>query len=244
PELVEFRQIKGDFHMHSVYSDGGDDIETLAKEGIKRGYSYIAITDHSGSLKVAKGLSIDSLKKQWDEIERLNKKYGDKILILKGIESDILSDGNLDYPADVLKQFDFVIGSIHTNFKMDKKDMTARILKAMDSKYLKSIGHISGRMINFREPYEIDYPAIFQKAAEKNVAIEINAQPERLDIADVYIKEAVKYGVKFTIGTDSHTCESFDYMIYGVGKARRGWLQKENVINTYTVDKLKKWMNK
>jgi len=242
PKLAELKDIKGDFHIHSNYSDGRDDIETLVKEGIKRGYSYIAITDHSGSLKVARGLSIENLKKQWAEIDKINKKYKNKIWILKGIESDILPDGNLDYPDEILKQFDFVIGSVHTNFKMDKNEMTQRILKAMDSKYIKAIGHISGRMINSREPYEIDYSAIFQKAVEKNIALEINAQPERLDIADIYIKEGKKYGVKFIIGTDSHIAESFDYIIYGVGKARRGWAGKEDVINTYTEEKLIKWL--
>ncbi len=242
PELIDYTDIKGDFHIHSNYSDGRDDIEKLAKEGIKRGYSYIAITDHSASLKVAKGLSIENLKKQWYEIDKINKKYKNKIWILKGIESDILPDGSLDYPDEILKQFDFVIGSVHTHFKMDKKEMTERILKAMDNKYIKAIGHISGRMINSREPYEVDYAAIFKKAVEKNIALEINAQPERLDITDIYIKEGKKYGVKFIIGTDSHIAESFDYIIYGVGKARRGWLSREDVINTYTVEKLKQWL--
>ncbi|MCX8093276.1 MAG: DNA polymerase/3'-5' exonuclease PolX, partial [Candidatus Goldbacteria bacterium] len=244
PKLVELKEIKGDFHIHSNYSDGRNDIETLAKEAIKRGYLFIAITDHSSSLKVARGLSVENLEKQWNEIERINKKYKDKILILKGIESDILPDGNLDYPDEILRQFDFVIGSVHTQFKMNKKEMTERILKAMDNKYLHCIGHISGRMINIREPYEIDYIEIFKKAAKKKIALEINAQPERLDITDIYIKEALKYGVKFIIGTDSHVAESFDYIIYGVGKARRGWLEKEDVINTYTSEKLVKWLKK
>ncbi len=242
PELIDYNDIKGDFHIHSKYSDGKDDIETLAKEGIKRGYSYIAITDHSVSLKVANGLSVENLEKQWYEIDRINKKYKNKIWILKGIESDILPDGSLDYPDEILQKFDLVIGSIHTHFKMDKKEMTERILKAMDNKYLKVIGHISGRLINFREPYEIDYVSIFKKAVKKNIALEINAQPERLDIADIYIKEGKKYGVKFIIGTDSHIAESFDYIIYGVGKARRGWLEEKDVINTYTIEKLRHWL--
>jgi len=242
PQLVDLKDIKGDFHIHSNYSDGRDDIETLAKEAIKRGYSYIAITDHSQSLKVAHGLSIQRIKEQMQEIDKLNKKYKDKVLILKGIECDILQDGTLDYSDDVLQNFDFVIGSVHTNFKMNKKEMTERILKAMDNKYLKSIGHISGRMINMREPYELDYGAIFDKAAKNNIALEINAQPERLDISDIYIKEAIKYGVKFTIGTDAHIFESFDYIIYGVGKARRGWATKDDIINTYSVEKILKWM--
>lgn len=244
PELVDFDDIKGDFHIHSDYSDGRDDLETLVKEGIKRGYSYIAITDHSRSLKVAHGLSIEALKKQWMEIDQLNRKYKNKILVLKGIESDILPDGNLDYPDEILKQFDIVMGSVHTQFKMSREDMTQRILKAINNKYLKVICHISGRMINLREPYELDYISIFKKAAEKNIALEINAQPERLDIDDRYIKEGIKYGVKFTIGTDAHAYESFDFIIYGVGKARRGWAKKEDVINTYSLNKLKKWLNK
>lgn len=244
PKLIELKQIKGDFHIHSNYSDGRDDIETLVKEGIKRGYLYIAITDHSVSLKVAHGLTVQRLKQQWQEIDKLNEKYKDKILILKGIESDILPDGNLDYPDEVLKQFDIVIGSVHTNFKMNKKDMTDRILKAMDNNYLKVIGHISGRIINLREPYEVDYDAIFQKAAERNIALEINAQPERLDISDIYIKKGIKYGVKFIIGTDAHAYESLGFIIYGIGKARRGWAREKDVVNTYTLEKLKKWLNK
>jgi DNA polymerase (family 10) len=241
PELVELKDIKGDLHIHSNYSDGTEKIEEIVKILKNNGYRYSAITDHSKSLKVARGLSVNDLLKQLKEIDEINKKEKN-FYLLKGIEVDILEDGSLDYPDEILEKLDIVIGSVHTNFKMSKNDMTQRIIKALNNRFLHAIGHISGRLINFREPYEIDYEKIFLEAAKKNKAIEINANPERLDLMDIYIPDAIKKGVKLIIGTDAHNCGQFNYMLYGVGIARRGFAKKEDILNTWNLDKLLKWL--
>ncbi len=243
PKLVEDKDIKADLHIHSSYSDGSDKILDIVSELKRRGYKYAAITDHSKSLKVAKGLTVNDLLKQIKEIDEINEKEKD-FYLLKGIEVDILEDGSLDYPDEILKKLDFVIGSVHTNFKMSKKEMTDRIIKALENKYLHAIGHISGRLINFREPYEIDYERIFNAAIYYNKAIEINANPERLDLTDIYIKEALKKGVKLFIGTDAHNLSQLDYMFYGIGCARRGFAKKEDILNTYYLEKFLKWIKK
>lgn len=243
PDLVELKDIKSDLHIHSSYSDGLNKITEIVSELKRRGYEYAAITDHSKSLKVAKGLSINDLLKQIKEIDEINKKEKN-FYLLKGIEVDILEDGTLDYPDEILEKLDFVIGSVHTNFKLSKKEMTERITKAMENRHLNGIGHISGRLINFREPYDIDYERIFDAAVKNNIALEINANPERLDLRDVYIKEAVKKGVKLFIGTDAHNLQQLDYIIYGAGCARRGFARKEDILNTYPKEKFLKWLKR
>lgn len=243
PDLVELKDIKSDLHIHSSYSDGLNKITEIVSELKRRGYEYAAITDHSKSLKVAKGLSINDLLKQIKEIDEINKKEKN-FYLLKGIEVDILEDGTLDYPDEILEKLDFVIGSVHTNFKLSKKEMTERITKAMENRHLNAIGHISGRLINFREPYDIDYERIFDAAVKNNIALEINANPERLDLRDVYIKEAVKKGVKLFIGTDAHNLQQLDYIIYGAGCARRGFTRKEDILNTYPKEKFLKWLKR
>ncbi len=243
PALVELKDIKGDLHVHSEDSDGTDSIEKIADEAKKAGYKYAAITDHSAALTIARGLDKDRILKQLEEIDRVNKKQSGAFL-LKGTEVDILDDGSLDYPEEILKKLDIVIGSVHRKFKMTKEEMTQRLLVAMDNKYLNIIGHISGRMINEREAYEVDYEKIFDRAIKTNTAIEINSQPVRLDLKDIYVREAVKMGVKLAINTDAHRAEQFKYMFYGIGVARRGWAKKEDVINTMQLKDLIKWMEK
>jgi len=241
PVLVEPGDIMGDLHVHTENSDGIDSIEKIADEAKKHGYKYMAITDHSVSLSVARGLDKSRLLKQIEAIDRINKRQKD-FFILKGSEVDILDDGSLDYPDDVLKELDIVIGSVHRKFKMTKEEMTQRILKAMDNKYLNIIGHISGRMINEREAYEVDYEKVFDRAARTNTAIEINAQPVRLDLRDIYVREAVRMGARLAINTDAHRTEQFQYMFYGIGTARRGWAKKEDVINTLPLKDIIKWI--
>ncbi|MEI7541788.1 MAG: DNA polymerase/3'-5' exonuclease PolX [bacterium] len=241
PKLLELKDIKGDMHCHSLYSDGHDTIENMAAKAMKHGYEYISITDHSQSLIVARGLKPEAILKQEKEIDKLNEN-NEKFKIFKSTEVDILEDGSLDYPDSILKKMDLVIGSVHSHFNLTRQEMTKRFLKAMDNKYLTIIGHISGRVINHRDAYELDYEEIFKKAVKTGTVIEINANPERLDLIDIRIKEAIKMGVKVCIGTDAHTKEQLDYMKYGVGNARRGWAMAENILNTMTLKQLSKWL--
>lgn len=243
PALVELSDLKGDLHAHSSYSDGHAKLGEMALAAKNRGYSYIAITDHSQSLKIAGGLDEKRLKEQWQEIDALNKKMKN-FTILKGTEVDILDDGSLDYPDALLEKFDIVIGSVHTKFKLSKEEMTARLVKAIENPRLNIVGHISGRLINVREPYEIDYPRVFEAAAKNRKALEINCQPDRLDLRDIYVREALAAGVKLAISTDSHNVDSLDYIRYGIGKARRGRATKEDIINTMSVERLKGWLKK
>ncbi len=241
PELIKQSDIKGDLHCHTSYSDGYDTIEAMSEAAKKYGYEYMSISDHSQSLKVARGLTPESLVKQEKEIDALNKKSGG-FWIFKSAEVDILKDGSLDYDERTLEKLDIVIGSVHSNFNMTRKEMTGRFLKAMDNKYLTMIGHISGRVINHRDPYELDYQEIFKKAIKNGIAIEINANPERLDLIDVRVKEAVRMGVKLCINTDSHAKDNLNHMRYGVGTARRGWATKADIINTMTLKQIEKWI--
>ncbi|MFP4016589.1 MAG: DNA polymerase/3'-5' exonuclease PolX, partial [Halanaerobiales bacterium] len=215
PESVRFSDIKGDLHMHSRYTDGAYTIEELIAEARKRGYQYIAITDHSQSLRVAHGMSTESLLRQIEEIDRLREKYND-IKILKGIEVDIDFEGNLDYPDDILARLDLVIASIHSGFNQSREQITRRVVRAMENPYVNIIAHLRGRLIKKRNGYPIDVEAVIEKAAETGTCLEINASPYRLDIDDVICRQAKARGVKIAINTDSHHLSEFDDMILGV----------------------------
>ncbi|MCE5299439.1 MAG: DNA polymerase/3'-5' exonuclease PolX [Spirochaetia bacterium] len=243
PDLIVQEDIKGDLHSHSSYSDGSDEISVMAASAKKMGYKYLAITDHSKSLKVAHGIDDKTMLKKIKEIDELNKNQKG-FMILKGTEVDILPDGSLDYPDELLAKLDIVIGSIHMNFSMEPAEMTERLIRAINNPYLNIIGHISGRLINHREPYEFDYEEVFKAAKKTGTALEINANPERLDLTDVKVKAAVGHGVKLAIGTDSHGTEQLGHMMYGIGVARRGWATKNDVINTWDLDKLLGWVAK
>ncbi|WP_135604258.1 DNA polymerase/3'-5' exonuclease PolX [Methanococcoides sp. NM1] len=238
PELVELKDIKGDLHIHTTYSDGPDDLETIVQRAKDLNYKYIAITDHSRSQKISGGLEIEEIKEQWDEITSICHKCG--IKVLKGAEVNILPDGSLDYPEEVLKELDLVIGAIHSNFESPKKEMTERIVTALENKYMHVLGHPTGRQIGIREAYNVDLDTIFKKAATNNKMLEINCQPTRLDLNDTLIMQAKEYDVKFCINTDSHSSDQMEYMKYGVGQARRGWLKKKDVANTYSLKKFQK----
>lgn len=243
PRLIEMSDIKGDLHVHSNESDGVYTIEELAEAAKKIGYEYIAVTDHSQSLKVAGGLSIEEKKRQIDETRKLNKRLSG-FTVLIGAEVDIKDDGSLDYPDSILKELDVVIGAIHTGFKQSKEKLTGRIIKAMQNKYLTFISHPSGRLIGQREPYELDYDEIFKTARETNTFMEINSYPLRLDLTDVWARSAKEKAVKIVIATDAHQIGHFDYMKYGVATARRGWLEKKDVINTLPLEKLIKLLKR
>ena len=231
PGLVEMGDIKGDLHVHTKSSDGSHDIQELIDAAKARGYEYLAITDHSKGLAVARGLSIDQVLEQNKKITALNKKLkGFKLL--SGTEMDIKSDGSLDYPDEVLKQLDIVVASIHSGFRQSKEQITKRLVSAMKNPYVSIIAHPSGRLIGERDAYEIDMDEVLRTAKETGTAIEINAYPLRLDLSDIYVKKAKEMGVSLAINTDTHVIYQFDFMAYGVGTARRGWLEKKDVLNS------------
>ncbi len=243
PKLVRLEDIKGDLHMHTNYTDGKNSIEEMALAAKELGYEYIAITDHSKHLSVAKGLDEKRIRKQLEEIDALNEKI-DGITILKGMEVDILEDGSLDMSDEVLKELDVVLVAVHYKFNLSEQKQTARILKAFDHPYVHIFAHPTGRMIGQREPYALDIVKIFEKAKERNIFLEINAQPERLDLNDIHAKMAKEMGLKMAINTDSHSQFSLFYMEYGINQARRGWCEKEDIINTRSLKELKKLLKR
>ncbi len=237
PKLVELKDIKGDMQVHSTWSDGAYTIEQIKHIAKKKNYKYIAITDHSQSLKIAGGLTPNRLKEQLKQIQEINKKQKE-IYILSGMEVDIKKDGTLDMEDELLSRLDVVIAAIHSNFKMDKKKQTDRLIKAIKNKNVSIISHPTGRLITQREPYELDTDKIFEAAAEEKVALEINAHPQRLDLKCTLCKKARTYGVKFSIGTDAHNIGQLDFMGLGLAVARRGWLEKKDIINCYEKEEL------
>ena len=239
PNLVGYDEINGDFHVHSLWSDGSDSIETIASGAQQRHYSFIGITDHSQSLKIANGLTEDRIQKKIQEIKTLNKKFPD-LRILCGTECDIKTDGTLDYNNKILKQFDFVYIGIHTAFKMDKETMTKRIIKGMDNEQVDFVAHPTGRLIGKREPYEVDLEQIIDTAKETDTRLEINSFPDRLDLDDTHVKLAKEHGVQFVLGTDSHSINHLDFMRFGIATARRGWLEKKDILNTYSLKDIEK----
>ncbi|BAT72096.1 DNA polymerase, family X [Thermosulfidibacter takaii ABI70S6] len=240
PEIVPYEGIKGDFHVHSNWSDGGFSIEEIARAAKSVGLKFVAITDHSKSVKIAHGLDEERLLKQIEEIDRLNKQLkGFKIL--KGIEVDILPDGSLDLSDEVLSKLDWVVASVHSRFN---EDATERILSAMRNPYVTCIGHPSGRMLFQREGYPVDWERVFEEAARTGTCLEINAHQDRLDLTDVLARKAKEFGVKFAIGTDSHHIGQFWMLRLGVGVARRGWLTVDDVLNYWDLRKIRAFINK
>ncbi len=241
PELVAIKDIRGDFHVHTNHTDGINTLEEMTKAAKDFGYEYMALTNHSQSLSIARGLKPESVLKLIKEVKTANKREKGGFTVLMGGEVDILPDGDLDYPDDVLKELDVVVASVHSHFKMDRSAMTARIMKAMENKYVNIIGHVSGRLINQRDGYELDYGLLLKKAAKTGTAMEINSQPDRLDLRDIYVKEAVSQGIKLAINTDAHSTDQFGFIVYGVGTARRGWATKEDVVNAWSLKKVVEW---
>ncbi|RXA20475.1 DNA polymerase/3'-5' exonuclease PolX [Methanosarcina sp. MSH10X1] len=242
PRLIEPGDLRGDLHMHTTYSEGKDSLKTMIGRAEALGYEYIAVTDHSRSQKVANGLEIEKLKAQWEEIDKLSKRF--RIKILKGSEVDILKDGSLDYPDEILRELDVVVGSIHSGFASPERKMTERIVTALEHRYLDILGHPSGRLLGRREPYAVNFEKVFEAAAANGKVIEINSQPSRLDLNDELILRAKTFDLKFCISTDSHSTTGLSFMRYGLGQARRGWLEKEDVVNTYPCSRLKEIFTK
>lgn len=231
PEIIGLSDIRGDLHVHSNWSDGVSSLEQIVAYARKKGYAYLAITDHSRSLKVARGLSLERLKEQRRVIEEMNEK-GSGVRILTGIEVDILPQGSLDCPDEVLAQLDVVIASVHTAFQQDQKKMTERILSAVRNRYVNVIGHLTGRLIGQREPYRVDIERILKEAREQGKCMEINSSPDRLDLNEEHARLAREYGLKMVISTDAHDLRRMDEMPYGVAVARRAWLGPDDVVNT------------
>ncbi len=240
PRLVELDDIRGDLHMHTIYSDGANTVYEMALRAKNLGYEYIAIADHSQSLKVGGGLSPETLREQWAEIEAVKEKLG--IDILRGSEVDILPDGSLDYDEDVLRGLEFVVGSVHSRFRMSEGEMTQRVKRALSNPYLHALGHPTGRLICIRESYSINLDEVIEFASKVGKLLEVNSNPNRLDLWDEPLLKARKLGVKVVINTDAHSADQLSYMFFGVGQARRAFLTPDDVINTYPRDKLRKFL--
>lgn len=231
PKLVELADLRGDLHAHTKASDGSDTLAELARAAGEHGREYIAVTDHSRRLTVAHGLDPKRLRQQIEAIDRLNADKPD-IAVLKGIEVDILEDGTLDLPDGVLGELDLVIGAIHSNFNLSREKQTERILRAMERLHFTILAHPTGRLIAQREPYDVDMPRIVRAAKQRGCFLELNAYPDRLDLSDLHCRMAKEEGVLVSIATDAHRAEDLGNLRFGVGQARRGWLEKIDVLNT------------
>jgi DNA polymerase (family 10) len=239
PDLIELKDLKGDLHMHTLMTDGRNSLKEMALAAQKRGFKYIAVTEHSDRLKVAGGLDPPRLMQQIDEVDRLNDTLKG-ITILKGIEVEILADGSLDLEDKVLARLDLVIGTVHSNFGLPLEKQTERILRAMDHRYFSMLAHPTGRLLNEREPYQVDIPRIIHKASDRGCFLELNSNPRRLDLYDIYCQMAKEQGVPVSINSDAHSIDDFKYLAFGVAQARRGWLEKDDVLNTRSLTQLRK----
>lgn len=231
PRLVELADLRGFLHCHTHYSDGTPTVREMAEAARDAGYAYVGITDHSRAAAYAGGLSIEDLHRQWAEIDAVNAELSG-VRVLKGIESDILVDGSLDYPEEVLAGFDFIIASIHSRFGLAEGEMTARVLRALDNPYLTILGHPTGRLLLSRDAYSLDLDAVFQRAAANRVAIEINADPHRLDLDWRVLRRARDLGVVISIGADAHNVAGIGNMAFGIGIARKAGLEPADILNT------------
>ncbi len=243
PQLVNLEDLKGDFHVHTRDSDGFNTMEEILGAAREKGYQYIAITDHSQSLHIAGGLDEQRVLEQIRRIDEINQNISD-FQVLKGIEVDIKSDGTLDLSNNILQKLDLVIAAIHSGFKQERTQLMERLTKAMRNPFVNIIAHPTGRVIGYREAYDIDMQEIIRLAAQTNTALEINASPERMDLNDIYVKSAKEQGVLLAIGSDAHQIHALDYMTYGIAIARRGWLEKGNLLNTLSLDDLKARLKK
>lgn len=243
PDLVQLKDIRGDLQTHSDASDGQFSLEEMAAAAEERGYDYYAVTDHSKRVSMANGLDEKRLAEQIEKIDALNKKM-DHLRILKSIEVDILKDGSLDLPDSILKELDLVVCAIHYNRNLSRKKQTKRVLKAMENQYFNILAHPTGRLIAEREAYDIDIKMVMKQAKDFGCFMEINANPDRLDLKDGYARMAKEMGLQLSISTDAHSKSQLDNMKYGVGQARRGWLEKDDVLNTRSWRQLRKLMKR
>lgn len=241
-DLITLADINGDLHMHSTWSDGAHTIEEMVDACRARGYKYVAITDHSQYLKVANGLTAERLRQQKEEIRRLNERYDD-ITVLSGVEMDILPDGTLDYDDELLAEMDIVIASIHSSFTQPKAKIMERLITALKNPHVDIIAHPTGRLIGRRDGYEVDMEMLIELAKETNTVLELNANPNRLDLAPQYIRQAQEAGVKIVINTDAHKRDTLEHMAIGVSAAKKGWIKKSTVLNAMELDELLDFLN-
>jgi len=247
PRLLELKDIKGDLHCHTKWNGGANSIEEIIETAQKMGYEYLGISDHTKYLKIEHGLDERQLAEQRKEIDRLNyklKTINYKLTILQGAETNILKDGRIDIKDEALKKLDYAIAGIHSHFKMSKEEMTERIIRAMKNPYINIISHPTGRILKRRDEYQIDFDKILRAAKETGTVLEINSYPERLDLNDINIKKAKEAGVKLIINTDAHHKDQLRYMEFGVSQARRGWAEKEDVINCWPLKRMLEFFNK
>jgi DNA polymerase (family 10) len=230
PGLIEVEDVRGDLHVHTNWSDGKGTIESMAEAAIEIGYEYLVFCDHSQSLRVANGLSPERLIAKIEAVREADERY-DEIHLLTGSEVDILRDGTLDYEDALLAELDFVVASVHTSFNVGEEAMTERIIRAMNNPYVRTIAHPTGRLLNRRDPYEVDVSRLIKEAAATNTALEHNAYVDRLDLSVPYLREAVNAGVRITIDTDAHDETALSFAKFGVSQARRAWVEKHSVIN-------------
>ena len=243
PALVSLGDMKGDLQMHSTWSDGEASIEEMARACLARGYEYFALTDHSQAMAMVGGLTPERARAQWEEIAEVQEGVPE-ILILRSVEVDILKDGSLDLPDDVLEELDVVVVSVHSLMDQDRKTMTERVIRAIRHPSVDILAHPTGRRINRREPFEMDVEAVLEVAAAASVAVELNANPNRLDLNDVHVHRAQELGVPVVISTDAHSPRGLADMRFGVDQARRGWLEAADVLNTRSVEDMKTWLGR
>jgi len=241
PDLVTLEDIRGELHAHTDWSDGQLTLEEMARGAQESGLDYLLITDHSQSLGVTNGLSEERLRSQRQAIDKLQSKLGDSFRLYQGAEVEILADGTLDYPDDVLKGLDVVVASLHTSLRQSREKVTKRLLRAIRNQHVDVIGHLTGRLIGSRDAADLDVEAIFREAAEHGVILEINSNPERLDLNDVHARRAVEVGCKLAINTDAHHLDHYAFRRYGIGTARRGWVTASDVINTLSMKDFEAW---
>jgi len=244
PTLVELKDIRGDLHTHTKETDGANTLEEMANEAVRIGHEYIATTNHTKSLYIAKGMNDDQFVRYFKQVDKLNEKLGGKLTILKGAELDILKDGSLDLRDSTLEYMDCVVGAVHSSFRLGKKEMTKRIVSALDTGLIHVLAHPTGREINERQAYEVDLDAVAEAAARNRVALEINSFPNRLDLNDTNIMRVSGYKVLFAIDTDAHRLSNLSFLRYGVGTARRGWLTKDRVLNAKSLKEVLRFLKK
>jgi len=243
PRLVERADIQGDLHVHSTYSDGAATLGQIVEKARKMGLRWVGICDHSPSLKIARGTAEDDLRRKIEEVRRLNEENGD-IKLLCGTEVDILADGRLDYPDGILAELDLVIAAIHSGFKQDRETITRRLISAMENPYVHGIAHPTGRVFGEREAYQVDVERLLDSARETGTYLEINAFPKRLDLNDIYSRSAKERGILLGIGTDAHILDQMEYLDFGLAVARRGWLEKGNLLNSLSYEALLAYLGK
>jgi DNA polymerase (family 10) len=242
PTLIETGDVRAELHSHSTWSDGTLTIRQMAQAAISRGLKVLAITDHSASLGVAGGLSVDELKAQRLEIDAVQTELGDAIRLLQGCEVEIRADGALDFPDEALAGLEIVIAALHSSLRQPREQVTERLLKAMRNPHVDVIAHPTGRLIPNREGADLDMDAVLATAAEHGVALEINAHPSRLDLEDIYARRAWQMGIRLCINTDAHSASDLDMLPFGVATARRGWVQAQHVVNTWQPERLLGWL--